>query len=85
MAAVLEMASYTNSTSPNQWTFSGVSTWKIYGSNSLSGFTEIINASTSSRISVSDYILSIYSKSFTNSQNTAFSYIGITFNEIVST
>ena len=29
--------------------------WKIYGSNSLSGFTEIVNASKAFRLAASDY------------------------------
>ena len=47
LAAVLEMASYTNSTSPNQWTFSGLSTWKIYGSISVSDATNMVAAAIS--------------------------------------
>ncbi len=55
--------------------------WKFYGSNTLTDFTEIVNASTSTQVSITDYISGVYNKTFINSENTAFSYIGITFSQ----
>ena len=55
--------------------------WKCYGSNDGITFTEINQASQSTRLTTSDYPSGIYTKSFNNSKS--YLYIGFTFNKNV--
>ena len=55
--------------------------WKCYGSNDGITFTEINQASQSTRLTASDYPSGIYTKSFNNSKS--YLYIGFTFNKNV--
>ena len=59
------------------------SLWKFYGSNDGINFIEIIEASISTPLTISDYVSSKYEKILNPIFNIPYLYIGFTFNKII--